>query len=152
MQTDLFYVNVEAAIYDGDRWLMIIRSENEGHARGTLSMVGGTVTNADTAQDTLESALRREIAEEIGVTLDGTIHYLESKHFFSDENEQVLDVVFVTRFGGGTPKILNSDEVHSIHWMQFVEIESHEKTPPWILESMRKAEHLRLKLHTDIKA
>lgn len=61
MPSDAFVVNVEAAICRGDRWLMIERGAEEGHAAGTLSMVGGTVDHSDSPGMVLEAALRREL-------------------------------------------------------------------------------------------
>ena len=41
MENKLYIVNVEAAIYKGNRWLIIRRSDKEDHAPGLLSLVGG---------------------------------------------------------------------------------------------------------------
>ncbi len=43
MNSVLYIINVEAAIYKNDKWLIIKRSEKEKHAAGLLSMVGGKV-------------------------------------------------------------------------------------------------------------
>lgn len=43
MDKKLYIVNVEAAVYKNDKWLIIKRSEKEEHASGLLSMVGGKV-------------------------------------------------------------------------------------------------------------
>ena len=37
----VFIVNVEGAIHRDGKWLLILRSEKEEHAGGTLSLVGG---------------------------------------------------------------------------------------------------------------
>ncbi|MDM5336317.1 hypothetical protein QUF84_03595 [Fictibacillus enclensis] len=37
----MFVVNVEAAVYKDDQWLIIERSLKEDHAGGSLAFVGG---------------------------------------------------------------------------------------------------------------
>lgn len=84
MNNILYIVNVEAAIYKDDKWLIIKRSEKEEHAPGLLSFVGGKV-ETNVAQDgILEETLRREIIEEVGIKVSETIHYVESKSFVLD--------------------------------------------------------------------
>lgn len=138
-ESDKFVVNVECAIYQGDKWLMIVRSLKEGHAGGTLSMAGGTVEYVDTSDQILEHALRRELLEEIGVEV-GAFTYIESKSFVTKKGNTVLDIVFAAPYVSGTPTAMSKDEVESVSWMTLVEIESHPKAPVWTLQSMRLAQ------------
>jgi 8-oxo-dGTP diphosphatase len=70
----LFVVNVEAAIYKDDRWLVIRRSLKESHAAGMVSLVGGKVEHEGNQSDILERTLRREIVEEVGIEVsDGRL-------------------------------------------------------------------------------
>jgi hypothetical protein len=41
MSAEASMVTGEAAIFHGDTWLMMLRSDDEAHAAGTLSFVGG---------------------------------------------------------------------------------------------------------------
>lgn len=138
-----YFVNVEGAIYRGDQWLMIMRSAKEGHAAGTLSMPGGTAEYRDSDDKTLEHALRRELKEEVGVTVSDTMRYLESKHFTTDAGEHVMDIVFMAEYASGEAAPISVDEVDSVHWMTISEILAHPKTPPWIRQSMLLAEAAR---------
>lgn len=144
MPSDQFAVNVEAAIYRDDRWLMIERGAAEEHAPGTLSMVGGTVEHADAADNVLEEALRREILEEVGSTVKDDLRYVESKSFISDSGCRVIDIVFLAEFAGGEPRAILPDEVAAVHWMTLDEIIAHPKTPEWINQSMKIVEKMRL--------
>jgi len=62
-----FVINTEAAIYKDGKWLVGVRAKNENEAPELLSFVGGTVEYCDASADTLESAIIREVDEEIGV-------------------------------------------------------------------------------------
>ncbi len=144
MPSDAFVVNVEAALYREDRWLMIERGAEEAHAAGALSMVGGTVDHVDSPDMVLEAALRRELKEEVGVSAAAEMRYVESKSFISDSGRHVIDIVFLAEHDGGEPTAIDPAEVAAIHWMTLDEILAHPKTPPWIAQSMRLAEQMRM--------
>ena len=137
-------VNVEAAIVDGDRYLIIVRGAAEAHAPGALSLVGGKVDVDAGMADVLERTLRREIAEEVGVQIQDAIEYVESKSFVADDGGPVVDIVFLCRYAGGAPEIRDPGEVAAIHWMTAAEILAHPQAPPWLRESVARAERRRL--------
>ena len=140
-----YIVNVEAAIYKNDKWLIIKRSEKEEHAPGLLSMVGGKVETKTDENNVLEETLRREIMEEVGVEVSKTVYYVESKSFISDEGQAVIDIVFLCKHKSGEPKCISADEVSEIYWMSSVEILEHKSAPIWLKESIEKAESIRLR-------
>lgn len=141
---DLSYiVNVEAAIYKNEEWLIIKRSEKEEHAPGLLSMVGGKVETKTTGSNVLEEALIREIAEEVGIQVSKTLYYVESKSFISDKGQAVIDIVFLCRYESGEPKCMSDDEVSEIYWMSCKEILENKSVPVWLKESIGKAENIR---------
>jgi 8-oxo-dGTP pyrophosphatase MutT (NUDIX family) len=150
MSDETYVVNVEAAIFHGDMWLMILRSAEEAHAAGALSFVGGKVERAGIADNILEETLRREIAEEVGVTVTGKIHYVESKSFVADDGLSVVDIVYLCRYDAGEPRALDAAEVASVEWMTFDAIMAHPKTPVWIKQSLRLAAALKREAHPDI--
>ena len=130
----LFIVNVEGVILRGERYLMILRGEGEGHAAGTLSMPGGKVELNEIGDDVLERALEREISEEVGLEVLSTT-YLESKAFIADDGEPVVDTVFLCACAEGEPSVTHPEG----------EVFDHPKTPPWIRQSVAKAELRRSK-------
>ena len=142
-QTPKFIVNVEAAIYKDDKWLMIMRSKKETHAGGTLSMVCGKIDYEDDLKDTLENGIKREVKEEVGIQISDIMKYIQSTMFVSALGNHIIDIVLLCKYESGEPVTKAKDEVDSVSWMTLEEIKNHENTPPWILQSMQKAEKTR---------
>jgi 8-oxo-dGTP pyrophosphatase MutT (NUDIX family) len=144
-RTQLYIVNVEAAVFSGDRWLVIKRSEEEEHAPGTLSLVGGKVEGAAETPSILEKTLVREVLEEVGIEVEDELVYLESKTFLTDKGEPVVDVVFVCERKGGEARCADL-EVDAVYWMTAEEVMGHEKAPGYLKDTIRAAETVRLRL------
>ncbi len=138
----LFIVNVEGVVRRGNRYLLTVRSDQEAHAPGTLSLPGGKVEFSDAAEETLEAALSREISEETGVRVNKPV-YLESKWFRADDGEPVVDIVFLCEYAGGDADIGDPDEISAVMWLTTAEVAIHPKAPPWTQQSIEKAEQLR---------
>ncbi len=134
-----YTVNVEVAIVRGNDYLMITRGEAEEHAAGTLAFPGGKVDPGTITDDVLEKTARREVQEEVGLSILH-LQYLESKSFLADDGVLVLDVVFIAEVESGEPCIGDVAEVAELHWLRAEEVLHHEKTPPWIARSIRLAE------------
>ena len=146
MSDERYVVNVEAAIYRGDRWLMVRRSEQEAHAGGTLALVGGKVERAGIADGILEQTLRREIREEVGVEVGIPLRYVRSTAFVADDGDPVVDIVFLCAYVSGEPRILDPAEVAAVTWMSLDEVLDHPNAPAWTKESLVLAEAERLSL------
>jgi NADH pyrophosphatase NudC (nudix superfamily) len=144
-----YIVNVEAAIYKNNKWLIIKRSEKEEHAPGLLSMVGGKVETRIAENDVLEKTLIREVMEEVGIQISKTVHYVESKSFISDKGQVVIDIVFLCKYQSGEPKCMSADEVSDIYWMSSKEVLLDKSAPTWLKESIEKAEKIRLKIENE---
>jgi len=136
-------VIVEGAIYKDDKWLMIKRSENEEHAPGIISFVGGKLENEGDEQDVLEHTLKREIVEEVGIEIEDDVKYIESGSFISDGGDPIVEVVFLCRYKSGQPYCVDTDEVAEVYWMSIDEIIHNKKTPIWVKRSIQKAEKMR---------
>ena len=91
----MFIVNVEGAIRKDDRWIIIERSMTEEHAGGGLSLVGGKV-EAENTPNILEKTLKREIAEEIGITIKDEMKYICDYYDF--DTTLAEDVMLLTPF------------------------------------------------------
>ncbi|QVK17529.1 NUDIX domain-containing protein [Mycoplasmatota bacterium] len=139
-----FIVNVEAAIYQGDKWLVIKRGMKETHAKGLLSLVGGKVENASVEADVLEKTIKREILEEVGIEIKDDIEYLESKAFVTDEGNAVVDVVFLCQYKALEARVIDSNEVEKVYWKTKDEILSDDKAPIYLKEIIIKADKLRI--------
>lgn len=147
MDNTSYIVNVEAAIYENDKWLIIKRSEEEEHAPGLLSMVGGKVEIKTPEANVLEETLKREIMEEVGIQVSNEMHYLESKSFISDKGQVVIDIVYLCKYETGEAKCKSIHEVSEIYWMSSSDILENKSAPIWLKESIEKAENLRLKMN-----
>ena len=140
-----YIVNVEAAIWQEGRYLMIIRSAQDSHAPGMLSMPGGKVEGAGSADNILEQTLRREIEEEVGVQIAPGIQYVKSSAFIADDGDPVVDIVFLCRYQSGTPTA-DPEEVADVQWMTVQGIMDHPRAPSWTRQSIVLAEKKRTAL------
>lgn len=137
-----YIVNVEAAIYRDDKWLIIRRSELEEHASGTLSLVGGKVDGITNCANVLEETLRREVAEEVGITVVD-IQYLESKVFVTNDGKPVVDIVFLCRYCCGDARCVSEEEVAAVYWLTQQEIEASAEAPWYLKQTLALAEVAR---------
>lgn len=83
----MFIVNVEGAIFKGDKWLFIERSTKESHAGGMIALVGGKVDLEGDSVDILERTIKREVFEEVGIEINESMHYVQSTSFVTDKGE-----------------------------------------------------------------
>jgi len=136
----MFIVNVEAAIFKEDRWLIIERSIKEEHAGGLHSLVGGKVEIEGNSEDILDRTVKREIYEEVGINIKDNLEYIHSTTFVTDLNEHVVDIVFLCEYDSGEAYTKSPNEVENVYWMNSNEIMSHSKSPIYLKESIRRAE------------
>ncbi|MBS4198547.1 NUDIX domain-containing protein [Bacillus sp. FJAT-49732] len=138
----MFIVNTEAAIFKDDQWLIIERSKKEEHAGGMLSLIGGKVDPEGNSSDILERTVKREIFEEVGIKVQDRLHYVHSTSFVTDKGEHVVDVVFLAEYESGIAFAKSPDEVESVMWLTYDEIMEHPNSPPFLRESLARAERL----------
>ena len=136
-----FVINTEAAIYRDGMWLVGIRSRNEAQAAGLLSFIGGTVDHSDSSKDTLESAVIREVKEEICVDIK-VVNFVNDTHFVSNKGNHNINIVFLCEIVSGEPRISDTQEIESLKWLSTEEIINYPDAPTWLLESVRRASTL----------
>ena len=146
LPTHFFIVAVEAAVVKDGRYLMIVRSEEETHAPGTLTFPGGKVENVHRQDDVLEKTLAREVMEETGVRIEAEVRYVESHAFEADDNDSVVGMVFLCRFKDGEAQVNDPAEVREVLWLTYQEILDHPKSPPWTRASIKNVEQHRLQI------
>jgi 8-oxo-dGTP diphosphatase len=112
-----------------------------------LAFPGGKVDGGTLATDILESTLRREIQEEAGIEVGESMTYVESVSF-EGNGVYCLSVVFLCEYRSGTPRIDDPGEVAAIHWMTAQNVLDHPDAPPWLKQSIAKAERIRTRLTT----
>lgn len=142
--SERFLVNVEAAVYRDGEYLLIERAAAEDHAAGELALVGGTVERG-AAEPALESTVRREVREEVGVEVTGLV-YVTSRTFRTDGGAACVDVVFLGRHGAGEATVEAPEEVASTAWFAPAEVASHPDVPSYVRDDVAAAEERRTAL------
>lgn len=142
MIANRYIVNVEGAIVRDGRYLMIVRAAEE-YAPGGLTLPGGKVEGAGSADDALEETLRREIAEEVGLEVHEEMAYVRSSAFVA-EGRPVVDVVFLCRWRSGQARAADPAEVAAVRWLSPAAALTHPETPSWTRLSLEMAEQVRL--------
>ncbi len=142
----MYIINVEAAIYNKDKWLVIKRSEKEENSPGEIAFVGGKVEGFGFSEDVLEKNLKREIMEEVGVEIEENMHYVNSSSFVTEKGECVVDIVFLCKFKSGNPYCRGIDEVEEVYWILREEIFKISNLTPWFRKNIEMADNLRRKI------
>lgn len=134
-----FIVNVEACILINNKWLLIRRGLKESHAPGLISLVGGKMDEKDSS---LESTIKREVLEEVGIYIKDSVKYVESNYFISEKGNLVLDIVFLCEYRNGNPEIQSKEEVAEILELSTEEVKDGDNIPDWTKKSILKASKL----------
>lgn len=129
-------IAVEAVVVKNDRYLLIKRSLTEEHAPGTYSLPGGKVELESIGLDVLEKNLIREVYEETSISVDiNSLSYLESKSFYTDDNREVIDIVFTCTCEDDTIYSFDEEEVSDVLWLTYEEImKMQEPTMPFYVK------------------
>ncbi|HWV35681.1 MAG TPA: NUDIX hydrolase [Thermomicrobiales bacterium] len=132
-------VNVEIVVQRDDRFLMILRSEEEEHGGGWLCFPGGKLDPGTAEMHALELTARRELKEEVDLDVEAlAFRYVES-HTFLIGDKTVLDIVLLTDSVQGVPKAIDPAEVAEVTWMTVDEIMTDPRVQPFTRESLRLA-------------
>ena len=139
----MFIVNTEAAIYKDGRYLLCKRSEKEEHAPGGIGLVGGKVELEGASPDILEHTIAREVAEEVGLVIEGRPRYVHSTSFVTDQGEPVVNVIFLCEEFSGEPYAVSADEVADVYWMTPEEVYGNPDAAEYLKDYIRRAEDVR---------
>jgi 8-oxo-dGTP diphosphatase len=143
----IFIAATQCAVIRGDRFLVIVRADGIKDAPGALVFPGGKVEVEDGPGDVLETAVRREVLEETGISVSSDLEYVRSLFYELDDGSPVVDTLFLGRYGDGEPHIADTNEVAEVEWMTAEEILAHDKTPQWNKPDVLRVEALRV--HAD---
>lgn len=131
-------INVECALIQKDNFLIIQRPDHKKHAAGKWAFPGGKVELHDPSSDTLESAVRREVFEEVGIQIMDPLHYIYNT-MFSIRETSVINVLFGCFIEKTSSNLIpNPLEVSDCRWMSEQQLVLSPKTPPWLLTSLEK--------------
>ena len=129
-----YLVVVECAIELDGKFLIIKRPEGK-HAAGLLSFPGGKLDESDevTEWGILSNAAKREIVEEVGLTLLDPMQYVTSNYFIDSDAMPVIDTIFYCNLNKTIPTVIaSSREVPEYYWMTPAEINAAENSPEWL--------------------
>jgi len=140
-----FVANVEVTVLRDGRYLTIVRGDRMAHGAGWLCFPGGTIDWDGPLQDAVEQTARREVMEEVGISLDDPIVYVES-HTFGDAGPPVLDIVVLARSSTGEPWPKSPDEVETVAWMTADALREDGRTQAWTRLSLDLIEARRADL------
>ncbi|MEE6210170.1 NUDIX hydrolase [Salarchaeum sp. III] len=126
MDAPHYVVNAEAAVHRDGEYLVVERAAAEEHAAGALALVGGTVEVSE-GRDVLEATVRREVEEEVGVTV-GLVAYVTNSAFETPD-DRVVNTVFLAEYASGTARPRDPDEVAAVHWLTPDEVRDHPDAP-----------------------
>lgn len=144
----LYLPNPEAAVYRGNQYLISTRSEQEEHGGGTIGFTGGGIDLEDEqAHDVLKATLRREVLEEINVTV-GEMTYIRT-HVVDFGDMKVLFSLFLCEYEAGEPRAVDPAEVSAVQWMTAEEILAHPRCPEWLPPNLEACEKIRLSKVSD---
>ncbi len=138
-----YIVNVEAVIYKGDQYLITKRSEKEEHAPGIFANTGGKVEVTKPQKEVLENTIIREIKEEVDLELKRPFQYVNSKSFFLDGKELIIDIIFLCEYKSGTAICKDQEEIEEVHWLTLAEIKEHPDIEYWLKETIEMADKKR---------
>lgn len=112
-----FVVNIEAVVYHDGDVLLATRADDEDHAAGERSLVGGKLErDADTSRP-LAATVEREVREETGLEIANET-YVCSSLFESDTGNPVVNVVFRARHIDGEAQIREPEETAVLDWVE----------------------------------
>ncbi len=129
-----FLVIVECAIEHNDKFLIIKRPKGV-HAGDLFAFPWGKVECSDGQEghNILVEAVKREVAEEVGLILLDPIQFVVSSYFIDSHNVPVLDVIFHCKLEKTLMQIQASPrEVPEYHWLSYDEILLHHSSPIWL--------------------
>lgn len=141
-ETPRFVVNIEAAVHRNGDYLLAQRATTESHAAGMWSLIGGTVEGADGSQNVFETTVRRELEEEVGITVTD-LAYVTSSAFETDTGDAALNVVYLAEYAAGEPRVREPDELAAVQWRSIDSILGDDSVPTFTQTYVEQAEERR---------
>lgn len=140
-----FIVFVGGYVFKDDKLLLAQRSYDEGHLPGYWAVPGGKVDIPNKiTYNLLESTVRREIREEVGIEVEETMTLLINNNFVRTDGQHVIAINFACTYKSGTPQPL--EDTVDVQWVTHSELPSLK-----IQEDVLRQIRLAFKLNTKNK-
>ncbi|MCL5775257.1 MAG: NUDIX domain-containing protein [Patescibacteria group bacterium] len=120
MDIPLHVVFVEAWVKHGDKILLAKRSSKDDQAAGFWALPGGKVESG-VQSGIIEDALKREVAEEVGLEISNP-RYFFSRAFVRSSGHHVVALSFLVDYSSGEARALDDQE--EVRWVTVEEAES----------------------------
>lgn len=117
-------VLVTGVVEKNGKFLIAQRSFEEVQAPGRWSLPGGKVEVKGQDLDVLEKALRKEIKEEVGVTIEKKLTYVRSGSFIRIDGAPVVDILFLCKWKSGQARPLE-DSV-KVAWIKIEDADKYQ--------------------------
>lgn len=122
---DYIGVGAGAVIFnDHDEFFLAKRGREARNERHRWEFPGGSVEFGETLAD----ALRREIFEEYGFSIDIVLLLDVVDHILPEEHQHWVSPTFLCRYAGGTPSIREPRKCEEIGWFRLENIPSNDLT------------------------
>lgn len=109
-----FYVALKGAIFNGDKFLIVKRSEYTQRDSKLWELPGGRMEFGETP----EQALIRELQEEVGLSVD-IIKPIKTWSLSGDEGSQIVGITCLCKYKGGEVRL--SQEHLDYAWVGYEE-------------------------------
>jgi 8-oxo-dGTP diphosphatase len=117
-----FYVALKGAIFNGDKFLIVKRSEAAEGDNMLWELPGGRMEFGETP----EQALIRELREEVGLNVD-IIKPIKTWSSSRDESSQLVGITCLCRYKGGDVRL--SQEHLEYAWIGYDEVCNYDMAP-----------------------
>jgi 8-oxo-dGTP pyrophosphatase MutT (NUDIX family) len=133
MGTPLFPMLFTQCAIEFDKKLLVIRRPIDTRDGGLLAFPGGKIDQEDCQLDCdiLQNGAKREILEEVGISLDMELNYVTSRYFNKD-NIHMVFVLFHCVVPTMPKVIPSAREVANYYWMNREEIDTADESAVWL--------------------
>lgn len=119
-----FIVNVSVIIFNSNNKILLChRSLNEDVFPGLWGIPGGKIDNEDV---TLESGLKREVFEEVGIQIN-SISLISNNIRAKSSGQYVIFMIYRANLAKGKPQAL--EDTDEVSWFKFEDIKPSNLTP-----------------------
>ena len=128
------FIGVKAVILDGNKILLIKRSNKYDDFSGAWDIPGGRINFGEEPV----SGLRREVKEETGLDLKEILRPLDARTVFNDGERQIVRITYLCKTADREIKL--SDEHTEMQWFDIndLNVEFKDKEMGLVLEQLKK--------------
>lgn len=116
---NFFIVLAKGWVEKDGKFLLARRGPEELHMPGVWSLPGGKV-ETEITQNILQKTLRKEIEEEVGITISDNIELVHNNSFERTDGAIVIGLTFLCHYASGTPAPM--EDTTEIAWYTLQEL------------------------------